>query len=101
MKNKIKDNDNIEQQIQKILRNFDFYKVSVIMQVLNWSWQDKGVPNKQELKNRAEWVLRGYVKDNSCRTSCGGFQVTDFLSENGNPVLELQFVLEEYDGEYV
>lgn len=103
-----------EEKIQYCLNGFDFRKVHDIMDYLNWEWvlnQDEheyGVPSIDDLKNRAESLLRQcYDEMDNCeetdliveiddeykcfKISSGGFSATTWKDNNCRLSFELEY----------
>jgi hypothetical protein len=87
------------QQIDYILKNFDFERIWNIMLLTNWTWADKNnkhyIPSMKQLKEVAKRLLNEVVKtkkENYWKISTGGFEATKY-----NKCLSLQFVItDEY-----
>lgn len=97
----------IDQVIKQVLENFDFDKVHKVMEVLDWKWvggdtQD-GVPSVYRLIKKAEGLLKDCVNEiehrntNTFVLSTGGFKATCVKYDDGEIVLELEFVLSDFN----
>ena len=97
----------IDQVIEEILENFDFDKVHKVMEALDWKWvgggtQD-GVPSVYRLIKKAEELLKDCVNEiehrntNTLVLSTGGFKATCVKYDDGEIVLELEFVLSNFN----
>ena len=90
--------ETFEQKWKEIEEKFDWNKVYQTMKLLDWHWQNKGIPSISELKKTAYELLKDAVKyskkpeANSATAGAGGFRAT---CENGD--LSLEFILESYD----
>ena len=103
--------DPVNKMIDEIMENFDFHKVQVTMDYLNWKWIGKYVTIDM-LIEEAERLLRGAAesrlgkyKNEHWETPIvhitGGFQAMAFCDENKSKIisLDLKFVLTEWDAE--
>lgn len=101
----------VEQMIGDILNNFDFDKVQVTMENLNWKWAGEWVSTdmlinqaKRLLETAAE-IRLGEYKDShwelGIMSATGGLQATAFCDEDKTKIiqLELKFVLTEWESE--
>jgi hypothetical protein len=98
--------DFTEKQLDLILDvmcNFDFEKVQVVMQSLNWTWActENGVPDVFEIKDVAKGLLKDSImhcteEDNGMTVETGGLQAR-YVPDNGDGEewLSLRFILEE------
>jgi hypothetical protein len=97
----------IDQVIEEVLENFDFIKVHKVMEALDWKWvggdtQD-GVPSVYRLIKKAEELLKDCVNEiehrntNTLVLSTGGFKATCVKYDDGEIVLELEFVLSDFN----
>ena len=82
--------------IDDIMDNFDFHKVHRVMEFMNWQWRGEGVPSVSEMRKEARRLLLSSMKD-SGQASTGGFLATYEEYEKVGGVLELKFVIEEWD----
>lgn len=103
-----------EEKIQYCLNEFNFYRVHDIMSYLNWEWvlnqeeHEYGVPSIDDLKNRAESLLRQcYDEMDECeetdliieiddeykcfKISSGGFSATTWKDNNCRLSFELEY----------
>lgn len=81
-----------QEKIDYILDRFDFEKVKKVMDALEWEWQDKGVPELWDLRERARELLKSAIKHNA------SFRMGGFEASCSNGWLELGFIVsrEEY-----
>lgn len=102
--------NDIQERIQYVLDKFNFEKVLVTMNALDWHWittrgDGHEIPSIQRMKvtarNLMERAYTDLIKDDKCKvysTGTGGFCAT--CSEEDNKYyFVLQFVLTEYDSE--
>lgn len=98
----------LEDQINTIIACFDFEKVHKVMKALEWQWyssQTKDqIPSYGELVLKAQlliyqafndWLKYGWQDDYS--TSTGGFHVRLQRVDQDYIVIDLQFVVAEWD----
>jgi len=89
-----------QEQIEEILRGFNFHAVHKAMQALDWRWAlPSRIPTIVELKKTAKSLLtRCYtkaLKNNESFLSTGGFQITAKYDKTENTMLlGLRFVVE-------
>jgi len=99
--------DDRYKQIDEIIDEFDFHKVFIAMQVLDWKWVESGgpagvsvsksVPTIARMKASARDLL--YRSINAKITGSGGFEARYHPSVDGDPEwFELRFILEEVVG---
>jgi hypothetical protein len=107
--------DPLNRMVDEILESFDFNKVHKAMKALNWTGAcaEEGVPNIDELKETAEYLLRGAAEyrlsdkynnvywETPMLNATGGFEAKAWCDETKTRItgLQLQFVLAEYDSE--
>jgi hypothetical protein len=98
--------DDRQSQIDTTIEKFNFHKVLVAMQALDWKWVNshdkkgistsKSVPTIVRLKSVAEKLLSESI--NSKIVCSGGLEARYYPSVDGDPEwFELRFVLEESD----
>lgn len=104
------DKDKLQDAIGKILNNFNYTKVVVVMNVLGWHWWGKNrSPNETEIRDQLRSLLYS-AYDLACRTpasrkgewcyaSTGGLLVWCFVDENG-PVFQASFAVESASNSY-
>lgn len=97
----------VDNQIDKILEEFDFEKVLVVMQALDWKWYEQDgetcrIPNIPKLVTSARRSLvNAYTKlvkqseSQSMQVGTGGFMATATREDDGEVILDLKFVVEE------
>lgn len=95
--------------VESVLQHFDFYKVHRVMEALDWKWfrydsydSEATVPNIQRLILHASRLLHDAyhgVQDTSKRytVSSGGFKAEAERYEDGEVVLTLSFIVEDYN----
>ena len=91
-----------KEQVNDIMKNFDFVKVQKVMEHMKWGWAvggsfDSGllkVPTIEELKSEAYRLLKDCYLEPTSRwmISTGGLRVN---KDDG--YLQLEFVLEDWD----
>lgn len=96
----------MEKQIQEIMENFNFKKVHDVMTFLRWDWFNGegpySVPSIKQIKETSLHLLEDISKtildeENYTRSlSTGGLCATISFNESRIPVLELSFILEEF-----
>jgi hypothetical protein len=86
-----------EEVIEKVLDEFDFYRVKKVMDAIDWQWWDaaEGVPSIAELRRKARELLNYSFENYPTRLKTGGFCV-----ENKDEVLSLSFELVEWEEYY-
>lgn len=101
----------VEEKIEYMLENFNFERVCLVMQTLDWKWaQPDGthkIPNIQQIKVRARHMLEDAYRDlnkpahsetTSIGTQCGGLEATCYRTEDENEYdFLLKFVLTQTD----
>jgi hypothetical protein len=101
----------INQMIDNIIDEFDFNKVHITVDYLDWKWVGKHI-TIDDLKSKARMLLKGAAesrlgeyKDEHWElgiiNSTGGFVATAWCDENKTKIikLNLEFVLTEWDCE--
>lgn len=91
--NKIVMDEWLYKKVTEILANFDFDRVQVVMEKLNWCWGEEGVPEKHELIRLASSHLLEAYKLKT-QISSGGFVANYDPNEK---VLTLAFVVESFE----
>ena len=91
-------------QIDYILDNFNFEKVKVAMEALDWKWANPtgeaglAIPTIARMRQTARMLLQNSVKD-SC-TGTGGFEASYYpANKDGEEYFNLRFVLHHYNSE--
>jgi hypothetical protein len=101
--------DPVNKYIDDIMDNFNFDKVLITMEALDWKWIGEA-PSMDDLRNQAERLLRGAAesrlgafKDTHWElgiiNATGGFQATAFCDKAKTQItdLDLKFVVSEWD----
>lgn len=100
---------NKKKLIKDIIKNFDFEKVEIVMDALNWRWatsSEKGIPNRKELIDTAKYCLKSAYKqakehareDLPYHSGTGGFNATAACNKYGKvDFLKLEFVVSEWE----
>ena len=97
----------VDNQIDKILEEFNFEKVLVVMRALDWKWYEPDgetcrIPNIPKLVTSArrslvnahtELVMQH--ESQSMRAGTGGFMATATREYDGEIILDLKFVVED------
>ena len=104
--------DPVNELIDDVIENFDFYKVEKTMRYLKWTWFFGEVPSIYELEAQARNLLKGAADSRlnlfkhkhwelGISNATGGFRATAFCNEAKTEIiyLQLQFVLTDYDTE--
>jgi hypothetical protein len=78
------------EKFDMIMDQFDFEKVHKVMELLNWTWGSKDIPNYVQLETMCYNLFEDLISYNarSCVGS-GGFEVEIFKDDS----IELRFVL--------
>lgn len=94
-----------EEQIDRILNNFDFGKVLKTKKALNWRtvWEDKW-PTIEEMRDNLREDLEREVERYKKRgqgfvSSSGGYEIELTFTLQG-PIIELRFCVENCNGVY-
>lgn len=97
----------VDNQIDKILEEFDFEKVLVVMRALDWKWYEQDgetcrIPNIPKLVTSARRSLVSahtelvkQSESSSMQVSSGGFYATATREDDGEIILDLKFVVED------
>jgi hypothetical protein len=89
-----------------IINNFDFDKVHIVMNHLNWEWYGKGIPTVDDIRfaarDRLETVIKNClfdaVPEDVYFVSSGGLRATAIKDNYGQiTFLELEFVLTSWE----
>lgn len=87
-----------------ISKNFEWQKVQVTMNFLNWGWGfDNQIPGIQELKDHAYRLFENVYgrlqsrSEDSAFIKCGGFEVRGYRNNHDKLHIELYFVLDSWD----
>ena len=101
----------LQNLIDDVMDNFNFYKVRKVMKQLNWRWgtSENGIPEIYELKEAARRLLNECLYnmimhgEDSCNIATGGFhaKATNYKgheeSEDSSIGLHLAFEVEDWD----
>lgn len=95
-------------QGQDIMERFDFNRVHIAMQALNWGWRGDGVPSIPQLKATAQqlldYAILGYdgldaeARKFGYTTATGGFEARVETFTKAPPRLSLIFAVEDREG---
>jgi len=99
-----------EEMIEEIMNEFDFERVHIAMNVLNWRWgigSDFIIPSQDLIKEEARRLLENVVElttpysgsvKGPFSIATGGLKATAWKSKKGNITnLELGFILATWD----
>lgn len=91
--------------VQDVIANFDWDRVSQVMNYLNWVWRGEGVPDVDKMQSTAMYLMDAAyhvaarsnpvdgVREGYCAT--GGFEACAYI-EDGRVDLRLAFVLADW-----
>lgn len=88
-----------QSRIDEVMDNFDFDRVHEVMTAIDWQWQDKGVPEKSELRATARKLMNDVIKmvgeggEVEYLYGSGGFEATAYSTG----YLNLRFVVADWD----
>ena len=102
--------DPVNKMVDNIMDEFNFAKVQSAMRHLEWQWSGVGIPTIDDLRKKAEHLLRGAAEarlgaykdthwEQGIINGTGGFQAMAFCNEDKTKIigLDLKFVLAEWD----
>ena len=99
----------VKLRIKEVIDNFDFKRVQMVMEALDWHYFDDNdnIPSLNKLKETATHTLNGAINElkrniinydySYCET--GGFRAIAFIDEENSQkelCLELSFIVEKY-----
>jgi hypothetical protein len=95
----------IDDHINEVMDNLDFYRIWRTMEHLNWVWfsAENGVPSVPELRKQVRKLMNDVYKDcrrysyNPYTIGTGGFQVT---YDKEWDTFDVKFVLSEWTMDY-
>jgi hypothetical protein len=93
----------IQEAIDTTMDWFDFEKVHKVMVFLGWGWgTDNAVPELPEIKSYARKIMVESIQltddqNMGYTVCCGGFLAKFKLYSDDTPLLELKFILEDWD----
>lgn len=82
-------------EIEEVLKNFDFEKVRKVMVFLDWKWHGEGepeIPSIYRMIERSRELLT-----NACKHKHGLAATGGFVARHDDGFFELSFVLESYE----
>jgi hypothetical protein len=82
--------------IAEIMDAFNFDKVRMVMDKLDWEWAGVGIPDNYEIRSRARKMLTEAIEKQT-RVDTGGF-IAEYHPEDGG-CIRLSFELESWDTE--
>jgi len=88
--------------IDEIMDSFDFRKVALVMDFLEWEWVSSGVPSEYEIRQNARLKLievydKCLISKEDYRIASGGFKAQGYYENNECICLSLEFVLTDWD----
>ncbi len=91
--------------IMDCLDEFNFEHVYNVMEFINWSWTDMGIPDVLALRRHCRKYLQNVIvgalerKDTGGEyiEGCGGFRFEAKLYEDGFLWLRMSFTIEDWD----
>lgn len=90
----------VKRNFEDAMTNFNFYRVKLAMQALDWNWAYVGIPTigqmEEEVVGLFENAFERYLKNQGTTTMCGsgGFHV--YIHPNYR--VRIMFIVEEGDG---
>lgn len=90
--------ESISIQIDHILRNFDFYRIHRMLSTERTMHQE-AIPPVEELIHNAKCLLQDLASQDQVRNFRGhnGFKASWINDSNGSKILNLEFILAEYN----
>lgn len=90
--------DDYLDKINEILYSFNFKKVRLVMKALNWKWSTASldgaeIPSIERMQATARHLLTHVATTRDVVCATGGF----YAHRYGNGVLELSFIVENYE----
>ena len=77
----------IAKEIEDVVNRFDFHRMRLVMEYLDWEWSDNGIPTQLQLYETASRLLwdsykavEGYIP---CVHESGGIRATCALVSDG------------------
>jgi len=68
---------NYQEQIDTIMDNFNFHRVHLVMEALDWTWHSTdGTPDEPTLRARSRTLLKELASSNNTLHATGGFTAT-------------------------
>lgn len=97
-----------DKHIELLFKWFDWQKVQIVMNALDWCWAPIGdVPTIEEMKATAKYLLEYVYKSanenkRESTISTGGFSATCYWSNEKQEVdwLDLQFIVSDFNVEF-
>jgi hypothetical protein len=97
----IRFNDLEQKAFDRLMQEFDFEKVHRVMTHIDWDWcHTNGVPTVGDLMAATIDKFQALQIDPELVSICSGGLKLSRTSDDGEPILRLQFILEEWD-EYI
>lgn len=97
--------------INEVLAHFDFERVHEAMTALNWTWVDRGIPTRRDLKEEAERLMSSAIEqvldpsneehhDIGWISATGGFKAMAWKTKKGKLAkVQLEFIVTEWDAD--
>jgi len=88
--------------INEILEEFDFERVSIVMEALDWRWSTDGIPSISLMKDHARRLIRSAAQDMAANSEqkwtvgSGGFEATVTNYPDEGIAATLRFVVTEW-----
>ena len=102
--------DPVNKMIDGIMENFDWEETQRVMEFMNWTWVDEGVPTIERMKQTAERLLRNAAEsrlteykneywEQGIISATGGFEAQAWCDKTKTEIvsLDLKFVLNQWD----
>lgn len=92
--------DDYLEKINDILNRFNFKRVRLVMKALNWKWytaslEGEEIPSIERMQATAKDLLTQVATTRNVVCATGGF----YAHRYGDGVLELSFIVENYESE--
>ena len=93
----------VEMEIQKILNNLNYTKISIVMNLLGWKWRNEGVPDEFAIRKEVRRIMEyawDYAQKESRNgewvyTSSGGIIVWCCRNDKTNtPLFQVSFAID-------
>lgn len=97
--------------VNEVLAHFDFERVREVMGALNWTWAGRGIPTMRDLKEEAEQLMYGAIKqatdpgnlehhDIGWISATGGFKAMAWKNEDNTLAkVQLEFIVTDWDAD--
>lgn len=81
---------------KQIDKNFRWNRVIAVMAVLDWKWAGRGVPNLEQLKTTAKYLVSEALKGKTSHGT-GGFMARWYINDEDKESIELEFTIESWE----